>query len=74
MNRPLALIIDDEPDIRELLEITLARMDVDSRSAANIGEAIERLNAERYALCLATWCSTSIPLPSGSRISTRHRA
>ena len=38
MNRPLALIIDDEPDIRELLEITLARMDVDSHSAANVGE------------------------------------
>ena len=32
MNRPLALIIDDEPDIRELLEITLARMGIDSRS------------------------------------------
>ena len=67
MNRPLALIIDDEPDIRELLEITLARMDVDSRSAANIGEAIERLNAERYALCLV-----DMRLPDGSGIDVLH--
>ena len=36
MNRPLALIIDDEPDIRELLEITLARMNIDSRCAGTL--------------------------------------
>ena len=29
MEKRLALIVDDEPDIRELLEITLARMSVD---------------------------------------------
>ncbi len=70
MNRPLALIIDDEPDIRELLEITLARMDVDSHSAANVGEAIERLTAERYALCLV-----DMRLPDGSGIDVlRHVA
>ncbi|MFO8023855.1 MAG: hypothetical protein R6U90_01800 [Thiohalophilus sp.] len=33
--QPLALIIDDEPDIRELLEITLSRMAVDCLSAEN---------------------------------------
>ena len=61
MKRPLALIIDDEPDIRELLEITLARMDVDSHSAANVSEALQRLTAERYALCLV-----DMRLPDGS--------
>ena len=67
MNRPLALIIDDEPDIRELLEITLARMDVDSHSAASVGEALERLTGERYALCLV-----DMRLPDGSGIDVLH--
>ncbi len=30
MNQPIALIVDDELDIRELLEITLARMNIDT--------------------------------------------
>ncbi len=34
-----ALIVDDEPDIRELLEITLARMQLETRSARNLAEA-----------------------------------
>ena len=31
-----ALIVDDEPDIRELLELTLGRMNIETRSAANL--------------------------------------
>ena len=34
MSKPLALVVDDEPDIRELLELTLGRMDIDTRGAA----------------------------------------
>ena len=30
------LIVDDEPDIRELLEITLGRMDLSTLSACNL--------------------------------------
>jgi Two-component response regulator PilR len=47
-----ALIIDDEPDIRELLEITLSRMALDVDSAANIREAKTTwiLVATTYAL------------------------
>mgnify|MGYP006204725777 CR=1 FL=1 len=41
MSKPLALIVDDEPDIRELLEITLARMDIDARSADSLESAAE---------------------------------
>ena len=37
--RQRALIVDDEPDIRELLEITLGRMKLDTRSARNVKEA-----------------------------------
>ena len=33
MTQPLALLIDDEPDICHLLEITLARMNISSYSA-----------------------------------------
>ena len=39
MSRPRALIVDDEPDIRELLEITLQRMEVDTVQAADLATA-----------------------------------
>ena len=39
MNPQNALIIDDEPDIRELLEITLMRMGIDTQSAENLTKA-----------------------------------
>lgn len=70
MNRPLVLIIDDEPDIRELLEITLARMDIDSRSAATVAEAMQQLAAASYRLILV-----DMRLPDGSGIDiVRHVA
>ncbi|MGB5743754.1 MAG: response regulator, partial [Sedimenticolaceae bacterium] len=70
MNRPLALIIDDEPDIRELLEITLARMGIDSRSAGSVQEALTRLAEASYGLCLV-----DMRLPDGSGIDiVRHVA
>jgi two-component system response regulator PilR (NtrC family) len=59
--RQKALIIDDEPDIRELLEITLGRMKLDTRSARNLKEARECLAREQYDLCL-----TDMRLPDGS--------
>ena len=59
--RQKALIIDDEPDIRELLEITLGRMKLDTRSARNLKEAREWLGREQYNLCL-----TDMRLPDGS--------
>lgn len=68
MNRPLALVIDDEPDIRELLEITLARMDIDSHSAASVDEALQQLAATPYNLCLV-----DMRLPDGNGIDiVRH--
>jgi len=70
MNRPLAPIIDDEPDIRELLEITLARMGIDSRSAGSVKEALARLTEASYGLCLV-----DMRLPDGSGIDiVRHVA
>ncbi len=46
------LVVDDEPDIRELLELTLAKMGLGVHCAGSIAEAKERLKSERYDLCL----------------------
>ncbi|CAD5379760.1 Type 4 fimbriae expression regulatory protein PilR [Pseudomonas sp. OF001] len=56
-----ALIVDDEPDIRELLEITLGRMKLDTRCARNVKEAREWLAREPFDLCL-----TDMRLPDGT--------
>ncbi|GIZ11454.1 sigma-54 dependent transcriptional regulator [Pseudomonas sp. NCCP-436] len=61
MTRQRALIVDDEPDIRELLEITLGRMKLDTRSARNVKEAREWLSREPFDLCL-----TDMRLPDGT--------
>ena len=58
-----ALIVDDEPDIRELLEITLARMNIECKSAANLSESYGLLNNNSFDLCL-----TDMRLPDGSGI------
>ena len=57
------LVVDDEPDIRELLEITLSRMNLDSHAAANVREAKSLLNDEQFDLCL-----TDMKLPDGTGI------
>ncbi|HDP89104.1 MAG TPA: sigma-54-dependent Fis family transcriptional regulator [Thioalkalivibrio sp.] len=57
------LIVDDEPDIRELLEITLGRMGHDTRSAASVKAARALLDAEDFDLCL-----TDMRLPDGNGI------
>ena len=38
------LVVDDEADIRALLEITLSRMGHRSQAAATLAEACERLD------------------------------
>ncbi|MBX8556089.1 sigma-54 dependent transcriptional regulator [Pseudomonas cichorii] len=59
--RQKILIVDDEPDIRELLEITLGRMKLDTRSARNVTEAREWLAREPFDMCL-----TDMRLPDGN--------
>ena len=46
------LVVDDEPDIRELLELTLVKMGLGVDSVGSIAEAKERLKSDRYDLCL----------------------
>jgi two-component system response regulator PilR (NtrC family) len=64
------LVVDDEPDIRELLELTLAKMGLGVDSAGSIAEAKERLRATRFQLCL-----TDMRLPDGEGLElVRHIA
>ena len=61
--RKQILIVDDEPDIRELLEITLTRMGADTRSAEDLGRARNLLQQHAFDLCL-----TDMRLPDGNGI------
>ncbi len=60
MNKAQALIIDDEADIRELLEITLNRMDIETKTAENLSSAQVLLKEQTFNLCL-----TDMRLPDG---------
>jgi len=60
MSEPLALVVDDEADIRELIEITLGRMGVATHCAASLHQAREWLERDRFHLCL-----TDMRLPDG---------
>ena len=63
MTRPTALVVDDEPDICELLEITLLRMGVDSHSVLNLHGAHKSLQQNTFDLCF-----TDMRLPDGNGI------
>jgi two-component system response regulator PilR (NtrC family) len=68
MTQPLALIVDDEPDICELLEITLIRMGIDAHSVFDLGAARKILSEQRFDLCLS-----DMRLPDGNGIDlVRH--
>lgn len=60
MSKPQILIVDDEPDICELLEITLAKMGLDTRAAQNVTAAKALLKQHDFDLCL-----TDMRLPDG---------
>jgi two-component system response regulator PilR (NtrC family) len=59
--RPLALIVDDEADLRTLMRLTLMRMGIDCELAASVAEARRWLGRQRFDLCL-----TDMNLPDGS--------
>jgi two-component system response regulator PilR (NtrC family) len=64
------LVIDDEPDIRELLELTLIKMGLDVATAASVGAAKLSLNNQPFDLAL-----TDMRLPDGEGIEVvRHIA
>jgi two-component system response regulator PilR (NtrC family) len=61
MARQTVLVVDDERDIRELLTITLGRMDLDVDTAANVSDAKRMLGEAHYDLCF-----TDMRLPDGT--------
>lgn len=60
MKKPLTLVVDDEPDIRELLTITLHRMGIKTISAKDLAMARSLLKQQPFDLCL-----TDMKLPDG---------
>ena len=61
MSHQSALVVDDEPDIRELLVLTLGRLGLRVDTAANVADARRFLAEESYAFCL-----TDMRLPDGT--------
>jgi two-component system response regulator PilR (NtrC family) len=61
MSSPRILVVDDEADLRELLEITLVKMGLDVDSASTVREARGLLGQHDYALVL-----TDMRLPDGT--------
>ena len=61
MSKQTVLVIDDERDIRELLTITLGRMELDVDAVGSVNEARSALANRRYDLCF-----TDMRLPDGS--------
>ena len=62
------LIVDDEADIRELLDMTLARMGLECDCAASVAAATQLLREQSYQLCL-----TDMRMPDGDGLAlVRH--
>lgn len=66
----LVLVVDDEADIRELLDLTLAKMGLRADCVGSLAEARALLASKRYQLCL-----TDMRLPDGDGLDlVRHIA
>ena len=62
--QPKVLVVDDEPDLLELLELTLSRMGLDTTRAQTVSEAIRLLDTQAFDLCL-----TDMRLPDGEGLT-----
>src|SRR5580704_17927741 len=60
VDKPTVLIVDDEPDLLELVSLTLSRMNLQARTAADVTSARRLLKSEKIDLCL-----TDMRLPDG---------
>ena len=66
MAPPTVLIIDDEPDLVELVSLTLGRMQLETAAAGTVAEARAILGTRRFDLCL-----TDMRLPDGDGLDLR---
>ncbi|HKU88624.1 MAG TPA: sigma-54 dependent transcriptional regulator [Steroidobacteraceae bacterium] len=60
MASPLVLVVDDEPDLVELVSLTLSRMQLATQSAGDVATAKKLLKSQSFDLCL-----TDMRLPDG---------
>src|SRR6188474_2125451 len=60
MPLPQVLVVDDEPDLVELVRLTLSRMQVESQGAGDVTTAKRLLKSTHFGLCL-----TDMRLPDG---------
>ncbi len=60
MAKPAVLVVDDEPDLSELVVLTLSRMNIDTAVAGDLASARAHLAARHFHLCL-----TDMRLPDG---------
>jgi len=60
LEQAVVLVVDDEPDLLELVGLTLSRMSLKTRTASDLQSARRLLKAERFDLCL-----TDMRLPDG---------
>ena len=63
--QPKVLIVDDEPDLLELLEMTLSRMGLDTSRAESVADAKRLLDSTPFDLCLTDW---NLPDGEGLRV------
>mgnify|MGYP001077498434 FL=1 len=62
------LVIDDEADIRELIDLTLVRMGLATECVGSVAEALAALEGDAFQLCL-----TDMRLPDGEGLAiVRH--
>lgn len=61
---PRVLLVDDEPDLLDLMALTLVKMGLESDRAESVSEAQSRLMQTRYDLCL-----TDMRLTDGEGLS-----
>src|SRR5262245_32689899 len=60
MAPPVVLVVDDEPDLVELVTLTLSRMQLATQSAGDVTTAKKLLKGQKFDLCL-----TDMRLPDG---------
>lgn len=60
MAPPVVLVVDDEPDLVELVTLTLSRMQLATQSVGDVATAKKMLKAQKFDLCL-----TDMRLPDG---------
>src|SRR5579863_9133740 len=58
--QPVVLVVDDEPDLLELVSLTLGRMSLKTRTTSDLSSARNLLRTERFDLCI-----TDMRLPDG---------